>query len=305
MKRKRVITFLIALTIYLAVSTVGFQNLIVYAQGEGKNTNQALADAQLEKVKLEIQELKNNDSFAGRFPQYIPLITTLIAVAGFCFTIYQFFEAQNKDRLAKEETQNKDRLAKQQEQKLRDEDLIRTNVEKLLSVHPEKEESVGRVSFLLKDLSTLVERNPSEMQKVSDSLIEFIRNDCNFDNLRHIRIDIAALQHWPAYKKYLLDDAVAHTFITYKYFQAFRHVHDEDASYFESIQYEDGHGFRVTRYTEESRYLRFVSLIEGFESHLELMEKDTIKGDIKRFQEALNNPILTKQLIDSKRFPKF
>ena len=316
MKRKTEITILSALIIYLCIAVAGLQTVLAQAQTESKNTNEAIADAQLEKLKLEIQELKNKDSFSNKLPEYIPLITTLIAVAGFCFTVYQFFEAQNKDRLAREEAQNKDRLAREeaqnkdrlareQEQKLRDEKQIRSHVAQLLNLDPEQKESVGKIFFLLEDLNTLVSRNSAERQKITNSLVAFIRIDCNFDNVRHIHIDIAAMRHWPDYPDYLARNPSAHNFIIYKYSQALRHVHDEDTAYFESIKYEMGYGFRVDRLTEESRYLRFISLITGYGLHLGMLEKNgaLAKDAMQRFQDALKNPALTEQLINSKRFP--
>jgi hypothetical protein len=294
MRRKSAINILIMLIIYMGVPAADFYSPVAQTQGQSENTNEAITDAQLEKLKLEIQELKNKSSFANTIPQYIPLMTTLIAVAGFCFTIYQFFAAQNKDRLAKEH-----------EQKLNDEDQIRTNVEQLLSLNPKEEESIGRVFFLLQDLNTLTLRNPTEKPKITNSLVEFIRNDCDFDNLRHIRIDIAALQHWPDYSTYLSKNRSSHNFIIYKYFQALRHVHDEDTDYFESIKYEKDYGFRVERFTQESLYLRFLSLISGYELHLRILKENAgeVREVIDRFSKAVNNPILTKQLVDSGRFP--
>jgi hypothetical protein len=294
MKRKSANSILIILGAYASIFIAGALNHTAHAQGESKNTNEAIAAAQLEKLKLEINELKNKSSFANTIPQYIPLMTTFIAVAGFCFTIYQFFAAQNKDRLAKE-----------QEQRLRDEDQIRTNIQQLLNLDPKEEESVGRVFFLLQDLNTLAERNPTEKQKITTSLVEFIQNDCDFNNLRHIRIDIAALQHWPSYREYLSKNASAHNFIMYKFFQALRHIHDEDVDYFESIEYEKGYGFRVGRYTQEARYLKFMSLVSGYELHLIILEDNTlaVRKALERFREALNNPILTEQLINAGRFP--
>jgi hypothetical protein len=106
------------------------------------------------------------------------------------------------------------------------------------------------------------------------------------------------------------ENAAAHNFIIYKYFQALRHVHDEDKEYFESIEYEMGYGFRVDRFTEELRYLRFVILITGYGLHLRLLGKNGLSGKhgvlakdaMQRFQEALKAPTLTEQLINSKRF---
>jgi hypothetical protein len=314
MKSNRTRLILIYLVAGLSIAVLGSGD-IAHADTTPKTASEGITDAQLEKLKLEIQELKNKDkeaitkvqleklnlevqgmknkdSLADKIPQYLPLITTLIAVGGFCFTIYQFFLAQNKDRLAKE-----------QGRIIQDENQIRTNLEQLLSLDPEKQASVGRVFFLLGDLNTLAERNPIERQKITDSLVEFIKNDCNFDILRHIRIDLAAMQLWPDYVKYLTDDPETQDFILYKYVQALRHVHDEDATYFEAIEYHDD-GFRVKNFTDEGRYLRFMSLVTGYASHIKMLKEDsTVTEAIEKFQEALNNARLTKQLIDSQEFP--
>src|SRR2546423_13662623 len=83
-----------------------------------QNTNDSLASAQLEKLRLEIEDLrsKNNlqveklqleiidlkgkNKWADRAARYIPLLSVLITVAGFCFGVYQF-RAQQKDNEAR------------------------------------------------------------------------------------------------------------------------------------------------------------------------------------------------------------
>jgi hypothetical protein len=318
MKRKITKSILIAFVACISISVATIHNDAALAKNESKNINEdittaqleklrleiselknksgnkAIAEAQLKKINLEISELKNKDRWENIPPsQYIQLFTTFIAVCGFIFTIFQFFQGQKKDRTVKEE-----------EKRLRDESQIRNDIEQLLSLDSEKEKAVGEVFFLLKDLNTLADRNPAERQKITTALIEFIQNDCNFDNLRHIRIDIAVLKNWSDYQEYLSQNASYHDFVMYKYFQAFRHMHDEDKIYFESIKYKNkdkkDDGFDVSRYTEEDRFLKFTSLISGYEIHLKILKgnQKAIQEETERFSEALNNTTLTYQLFN-------
>jgi hypothetical protein len=58
-----------------------------------------------EKLRLEIAELKHKGGRADKFEKYIPVITALIAVAGFWFGVYQYFHQQKveTDRQAAEQ----------------------------------------------------------------------------------------------------------------------------------------------------------------------------------------------------------
>ena len=55
-----------------------------------QNLNEQLVQAQLDKLKLEIQSIKRKNKWEEKLARYIPLLTVLITVAGFCFGIYQF-----------------------------------------------------------------------------------------------------------------------------------------------------------------------------------------------------------------------
>jgi len=62
----------------------------------------ALAEAQFDKLRLEIQKLKfdvdslGSTSFqAERLMRFVPLLTVIIAVAGFWFTVYQYNKQQS------------------------------------------------------------------------------------------------------------------------------------------------------------------------------------------------------------------
>lgn len=71
---------------------------------EKDNLQDRLVIAQLEKINLEIESLKRNTG-ESRLVRYLPLLTTLVAVAGFLFGVYQF-KAQQEERLRTERLAN-------------------------------------------------------------------------------------------------------------------------------------------------------------------------------------------------------
>jgi len=80
------------------------------------NIQRDLHDAQLknlelenDKLKLEIQSLIDKDSWTNKVEKYIPVITALIAVAGFWFGVYQFHR-QEKAAMEKVAIEQQQRL---------------------------------------------------------------------------------------------------------------------------------------------------------------------------------------------------
>lgn len=71
---------------------------------ENNNLPNALNAAQLEKIRLEIDGLKRSGRESS-LVRYLPLLTTLVAVAGFLFGIYQF-KTQQDERLRAEKISN-------------------------------------------------------------------------------------------------------------------------------------------------------------------------------------------------------
>src|ERR1700687_6424066 len=60
-------------------------------------TDSALQAAQLEKLRLEIKDLRRNRPWSGRLTDWVPIITALIAVAGFLLGIVQTNKAREKE----------------------------------------------------------------------------------------------------------------------------------------------------------------------------------------------------------------
>lgn len=60
-------------------------------------TDNGLQAAQLEKLRLEIEDLRRNKPWSGRLTDWVPIITALIAVAGFLLGIVQTNKAREKE----------------------------------------------------------------------------------------------------------------------------------------------------------------------------------------------------------------
>jgi len=61
------------------------------------STDLQMEKLQIEKLKLEIQDLTDKHRWTDRTVRFIPLLSVLITVAGFCFGVYQFREQQKEN----------------------------------------------------------------------------------------------------------------------------------------------------------------------------------------------------------------
>jgi hypothetical protein len=90
---------------------------------EAKQTNESLGDAliraQLYKLRLETEALERTTNKKStrhdKVIQYIPIITALLAVAGFLFGIYQFNQHQIEQGRQQEEQSKRDYQAREKE----------------------------------------------------------------------------------------------------------------------------------------------------------------------------------------------
>lgn len=141
-----------------------------------QNLEEALTRAQLDKLRLEIADLKHKKSREDRFLQYSPLVTVIVAVAGFLFGIYQFQTQQTKE-------QQKDRASRETDQIIILQNQIRADVNELLRFTGDQSQPVSRVLFLLEDLNYLLSYSV-EIRETSD----FVVGKIYYDQKRTITI---------------------------------------------------------------------------------------------------------------------
>ena len=94
-----------------------------------------MAEAQFQKLQLEIKKLNfdvenlgNTSSQAEKFMRFLPLVTVLIAVAGFWFTVHQY--NQQQAAAAKQQSDAAARLAEDRKQ-----DLLKPFLDKRLELY--------------------------------------------------------------------------------------------------------------------------------------------------------------------------
>jgi hypothetical protein len=137
-----------------------------------------MAQAQLEKLQLEVKKLRfdvesqGSTSFkAEKFMRFLPLVTVLIAVGGFWFTVFQYNNQQRA--AAKQQADAAAKLAADREQ-----DLLRPFFQKRLELYFTAAET-GAAITLSKDKAERDKAEAKFMQLYSGSLI--IVEDAEFE----------------------------------------------------------------------------------------------------------------------------
>lgn len=283
---------------------------------ESKNDFKELAEllsaAQLEKLKIEIEDLRNKNGWEERLSRYIPLMTAVVAVAGLFLAILQF---QGQQRSQQEKTiteQQKDRASRDLDRTLRVQSQIRTDTDQLLHFTNDPQQTLSRVSFLLDELSALTQQHVGESQEgsqimssskdaVTRSLVKKIHYDCDFlKNPRDVYFATTVIDRWPDYAQYLSQSRRELDFILYKYVRAVRDLHDRNPSYFEKLAYDSSSGRYIVAsegLNEEHQFQHYGDIVIGFMKHLSIFQNsDLMKKHVQDFKVALRNPALTKQL---------
>ena len=216
----------------------------------------------------------------GRF---IPIITAAISIVGFLWGVYVFNDQQEKARISRE--QNDYRLGSEQ----------------LLQFSSNQNMTVARALSLRRDLYNLIDslyppesnktkdKNKDEKQRLEKSILDLIYKDCDFTQIRNVRLDISALHDWTEYKAGLEGPRVLE-----RYIEALRDLQFKDPEYIKSIQ--------VAQPDEDPEPLKdpYRSIIEGFICHLSLLSEKEKESAIARFGRVTGNPSLAARLRELK-----
>lgn len=279
---------------------------------EPKDLIESLSIAQLEKLTLEVESLRNKNKWEERVARYIPLITVFVAVAGLIFGIWNFQRQQSSQQEKMVSEQQKDRAFQDLDRTLRIQSQIRTDTDQLLRFTNDPTQTLSRVAFLLDDLNVLAYHRAGESQEgsqiilnsretVTRSLISMIHYDCDFlKNPRDVYFATTVLDHWPDYSQYLGQNLRELDFVLYKYVRALRDLHDKNPRYFEKIVYDNSSGRYIVNqenFNEEHQFQHYGDIVIGFMKHLSMLRSsDLMRKHIRDFEAALRNPELTKQL---------
>jgi hypothetical protein len=179
-----------------------------------------IAAAELEKLYLENQKLRSEGRghWSDRLTAFIPLLSAIIAVAGFLFGVYQFQSQQHvRDATS--------RL----EQELLLQNRIRTNVDALLQYVSSEKETLSSAAYRVNDLKTLVRIAASttppirtDVDAITRSLVQEVAYDLDLKNPRHSAFVAMLVREWPNYTDQLRANPLVLRRILSKYIIAVR-----------------------------------------------------------------------------------
>ncbi len=268
-----------------------------------RNIELELAEAELEKLRLEIANLQPKRKWHEGITPYIPLITAVLSIAGFLWGVVLFLNQQERDRQTREE----ERIS-------RDLTQYRSSYEQLHQFAANPNISVQRVLFLRDDIDNLIDslyppndastqdKNRTEKARLRANLRGLITQS-DFTQTRHVQLDIAALQAWRDYQSDIKENP-NRTFIQ-KYIHAIRFLHARDPKYIESVTYDREVGYKEFQPPSDPLSIAFGSLAEGFKLHLELLGPDERAKAIEAFAQVTNNLTLTADLFGSEESDLF
>lgn len=282
---------------------------------EEKDTQQIhreVSEAQLEKLKLEIEELKEKKekkTLSEKITPYIGLISVVIAVGGFLFGVYQFLDGQKKNRLSQE---------RELSEKI--ENHLSSDIEKILLFTQDEKMSVAHMTYLFEDLKTYITlkakttENPDReayklTRAVSDKLLYAVQNDCNFENHKDVSFLWAVLRNWEDFTDALKENKAMNAAILDKQTNALRIFYSKDSQIVSTITYDavgraftypEGLGNLTPRDTDH-----FQDMLNNIkDSFILLSDENEKKEVVLEVQGRTCNRTLTKQILGTDYEPK-
>ena len=260
----------------------------------------ASANAQLEKLNLEINQLRSKPRWLDPLLQILPVATAFIGILAFVLSAYQYFAAQRRARTS-------ERI----EQRLKIEGLARADLAQLIQFPADQKQTVTQMEYLLMDLARLQKTLEIQTKNDDDShdysgqesmttqiLGNLIQRDLDFNQSRNVLFADTVLADCEPYKTFLQQNP--------NYIENIL-AHEEDAlgelrrkapEYFPQLtydeakkQYNEPKGPAVSR----SQFRQFEQLMNSFADHWALLSDEASKSElIKEFQAHSCNAALTK-----------
>lgn len=270
---------------------------------KSKKLSAAISEAELEKLKLEIEQMKKRKWSESILP-YATVLTSMIAVFGFIWSIYQFRSQQDKEY--------------RQEMRKR----FETKLEGLLQYTKEEKTAAASVGYLLTEIkpeiSEAVEIYRNEIgatkedaekveneaiRTISTYLAESAQIDCDFDKPRDAHFLFSSLGNWTDLAEFLKTEPSAVMNILDKHAVALGKLHLNKPAVVTKITYNSEKAdFDIP--DNDKEYVpvpigHFLFLVENYVTLFKLIEDGNIKKEkaAVNFQAATCNPTLTKQVL--------
>lgn len=196
------------------------------------------------------------------------------------------------------------------------ESRIRANIDEIHRFTSNENMPASRVQFLLdemKDLVVVLGRSAGYEQKLTESLVFMVRDDCDFAKLRHVEFANMVAGRWEDYSSYLANETEKLEFILFKYSDALQSLRAQNPGYFETMTLSSDRTSYETSpiYTRRERdaklYDHFLHIKDGFTEHLNIFKKVNMSSEIekrrenslRRFQAALCNREISTDILST------
>ena len=294
----------------------------------GKKLETAIFRAQLEKLSLEIEQMKYRSKWHDRLAPYSSLLTVIIGVGAFLFGIFQF--SNQREMQLRQQTIELDKFRYSRELELNTEiqKQLNTNLERLLQYAKEEKTSVAMTTYTLSSLRTYIkakarikqgETEPTNEEidnrtrqltrEITEMLVYSVKNDCDFNESRNAYFVSILLSDWRDLSQYLREHPDDAYYIIYRFKGALDNFYSIDESIVSNVTYVDKTGsFSYERgygsFTGE-QVQHFHYIIANYKYIFDLIE-DNEKKELMgaAFQSATCNRKLTKQMLNIDINPK-
>lgn len=278
--------------------------------------------AELRKLNLEIEDLKQRTRWERRVARYVAPVTVAVGLFSLLLGLYQFKTQQWTQHEQDLHERQQHRLAQEMELRKSYQSQVRADLDQLLKAGPNANQTLSTTLFLLSDLKTILNSKVNDQDQMKDifadyerdvtmNLLTRVKYDSDFSKSeRDIRFAKTVLDNWNDYRTYLKGDLDSLERVLYLHIRAIRRLHDDNPGYFEEMEYdEESGGYLVSarfekQPNEQNRYQHFQAIKEGFTKHVQLLDgnptdnaKQLKELVVRKFQAAVCNQEVSTSIL--------
>jgi hypothetical protein len=263
-------------------------------QPEGPK-NPTTAELERHKLALEIEKLKQQNRLIERLGTFVPVLTTLVAVAGLFLSFLSFQSA----RQTESETRALDRANRIQIQ-------IRADKEEVLKFPTKEEIFPSGIGFLIDDLKTLIAQlgqdstdsaAAEQAQTDTTNLLIDMAWGLRYDQAQHFSFDYYAVSRWKAYREWWKTHPDEHRyFLENKYHSEITRVRNDKPSCIEKLNYKPGTTILAFDQSDHCDEDLIGALIYSYGQHLIIMSEARqldFENELQEFARLTNSDFAT------------
>lgn len=233
------------------------------------------------KLQLEIEKLEQDVGTLAHIRLWLPAGSAVVALAAASFGAYQYFHDKHR------------------ETDIHLQEQFSSSYAKVAEYAQQERKTSARLLAALTTLKEVVKlsRTPDDHRsKVTEVIIAEVMHDIDFRDRLQARFDLLCLEHWPDYRSWLGKHSAKQEYLMNRYIEALRALVDQYPKYFTEMSFE-GNAVRPPFLINESDFLHFQGLVNGYRAHLALCAVNVRAARIEDFGKTINNPSLARQIL--------